>query len=300
MPADRDLTEHYQSFLVDGAFQRAKVDVGFDSALRTLAEARIVIVPSWFGDAAFVADEVGLFDYWGEQVAALKAAGLDVELASTDTEASVASNGAALQDLIRRSARPLCFVSHSKGGLDVLDALIALNAVEREKVRCWIALQAPFAGSPLADLAVENPLIDVIASPVLSSLGGSEVSLHDLTVAERDAYMARHGAEVAVVVRQVPILSFASYLEGVEFRTLMSSVTGEILGWAADQELPNDGLVPLQSAVLPGSAFVVVEGLNHGMTVSGRSLVDDPEERVLLLKLLFHLVLDGVPKLAPI
>ncbi|MBY0338206.1 MAG: hypothetical protein K2X11_16445, partial [Acetobacteraceae bacterium] len=81
---------------------------------------------------------------------------------------------------------------------------------------------------------------------------GSGEGLRDLTVAARAAWMRDHAAEVARVLAQVPVVAVASVARRphplVPFR-----------GWLGRRAGPNDGLVPLSSALLPGARHVVGE-----------------------------------------
>lgn len=62
--------------------------------------------------------------------------------------------------------------------------------------------------------------------------------------------------------------------------------------WMQARGIANDGLVPVPSAVLQGTRYVVLTGLDHADTVADNPVLDDAVERLLLLKALLALALD--------
>lgn len=286
-----DLTAVYQSFVTNDGFDRRRIEHQFAATRASLGAFRILVVPSWLSDTARAAAETGLFDFLGDQIEALRGAGITVEIAATDSEGAIDDNAPVILKQIERSREPVCLISHSKGGLDALEALLRAAPSTVEKVRCWIALQSPFAGSPLADLAADSWLVREAAGQLLPALGGSAQSLTDLTVAERRRYLAENAARIEQVLGRIRVLCYAGQIDDVLPETFPSGIGARILSWAADREVPNDGLVPVKSAILPGTHHVVARGVDHTMTVSDRNPLGD-FDRVLLIKLLLNLVMD--------
>jgi len=295
---DLDLTARYESYLEDGGFDRARVEAAFAKALPLLREMRVLVAPSWLSDTARAASERGLFDYLGDQIETLRRAGIAVEIAATDSEESVAVNGPIILRQIAASDRPLCIISHSKGGLDALDALIRADPETLEKVRCWVALQSPFAGSPTADLAQGNWLVRNAASELLPALGGSAQSLVDLTVAERRRYLGRHAAQIDRLLGRIQVLCYAGRVEDVALESFLAGIGARIIDWASARRLPSDGLVPVESAILPDSHYIVARGVDHAIVVTDRNPLAPPFDRLLLIKLLLSLVL-SLPESPP-
>ncbi len=286
-----DLTPVYEAFIEDGRFDRGRIETRFDETARGLKAMRILVAPSWLSDTAFAAAESGAFDYLGEQLGALRGAGIEVELAATDSEASVAENARIILGQIEKSPEPVCIVSHSKGGLDVLEALAGAKPAVLEKVRCWVALQAPFAGSPMADLAADNVVVRQAAARLLAAMGGSEQSLIDLTVEERRRYLAEQADRIDRALSRIKVLSFASYVEDPGVNGFPANLGAKIMSWAAEREMRSDGLVPVKSAILPHTHYVVARGVDHAMTVSDKNPLTEDLDRVLLIKLLLNMVL---------
>lgn len=108
---------------------------------------------------------------------------------------SVENNAAAILDYLldaRAQRKQVTIVSHSKGGLDTLDALLRAEARDLlgDTVVGWVALQAPFYGSPVAD-----PAPSAINAVLLSALDGNGESLDDLKTEVRETYMATHAVD---------------------------------------------------------------------------------------------------------
>jgi hypothetical protein len=110
----------------------------------------------------------------------------------------------------RAARKQIVIVSHSKGGLDTLDALLRpeASALLGDTVVGWVALQAPFYGSPVAD-----PAPSAINAVLLSALGGNGESLDDLKTAGREAYMAARAVDdpgapdIGDITSAIPVIS---------------------------------------------------------------------------------------------
>ena len=122
-----------------------------------------------------------------------------------DSAESVAHNAAAIIDYLESvNDHDVVIVSHSKGGLDTLHALVTNQAlVDDGPVVGWVALQAPFYGSPVASVAPS------VADQLLIALGGGP-ALSDLSPGVREPYMSSNAAAVAHVASSIPLLSCSS------------------------------------------------------------------------------------------
>ena len=214
-----------------------------------------------------------------------------MEIASVDTEARVADNAAILNQLVAGGERPVCFVSHSKGGLDVLEFLRTADAGARARVACWLALQAPFHGSPIADLAAASKPLRAITDPLSELLGGSGDSLDDLTVVRRSRYMAEHAPTIRDIVTSIPFLAVATRIDTPSFH-LPTLYLRPAFDWQAVRGIANDGLVPVASAIPPGARYVVIADLDHDDTVADNPMLDTANERILLVEALLALTLE--------
>ncbi len=288
----RNVTQEWKEFQYNGTLNAERVDAAYATVLDELRGYKVIVVPSYLSSLLIDAGELGLTDYFRSQVDALKADGIDAEIAPIDTEESVAENGRRLAAFVAASTRSVCIISHSKGGLDTLEFLLHAGSQFRRQVACWVALQTPFGGSPVADLIVSEDWTRGIAEPVLRALGGSGKSIDDLTVDTRKKYMNKYAQYVESIGKFFPIIALTTYLDASETPSLHMAPTHR---WMAGNGIKNDGLVPVSSAILPGARYVVIPGLDHTDTVAGKPFLGNPVDRVLLWKLLFYLVLSDRP-----
>jgi hypothetical protein len=125
-----------------------------------------------------------------------------------DTSASVEHNAAALLSFLRSTDKQVIIVSHSKGSLDTLDALLDAPGLVGTRVIGWVAIQAPFHGSPVAD-STFGPLNGFL----LEALGGNGQSVEDLKTKVRDPYMEANKARIEALTAHIPVISAYSTYE---------------------------------------------------------------------------------------
>lgn len=154
-----------------------------------------------------------------------------------NTSQTVEHNGAAISALLRKTDKKIIFVTHSKGGLDTLEALLGAPDLWGTTVIGWVALQAPFHGSPLAD-----PTPEVINGLLLGALGGNGQSVTDLKTTTRAVYMERHRPQIEKLTATIPVIAayttfessgtvagFATaFADGVFSKELVSEITATV------------------------------------------------------------------------
>ncbi|HBA60526.1 MAG TPA: hypothetical protein DCZ92_06860 [Elusimicrobia bacterium] len=202
--------------------------------------------------------------HFAEQIAWLKSIGAEYELLSMKSESSVQVNAAIISAAIKASDKPVMIVGSSKGGLDVLEALVAEQELA-PKVRGVVMCQIPFLGTPVADYVMEHRGIAGPLSRFLERVGGSIDSMINLTTADRKAYLENNAAAVSSVISAVPIISVATWKDPSE----KDQDTGlrPLRNWMLKQGLKNDGLVTVDSAILPGTDYIKIPGVDHGATI---------------------------------
>jgi len=120
-----------------------------------------------------------------------------------DTQRGVVDNGAAIAGYLRGlKNKRVTILSHSKGGLDTLQALLENRDLWGTTVTGWVALQAPFHGSPVAD-----NIPAALAGPLLSAFGGDQQSLLDLKTQVRGQYMLGRANAIAELTAAIPVTS---------------------------------------------------------------------------------------------
>lgn len=226
---------------------------------------RVLLVYGLLGEVQAALRRLGV-DYMHGVREWLEDQGADVTVVRLPTASSVQDNGVRLAAEILSDPRPALVIAHSKGGLETLAALTSMAA----RARCagFVALQSPFGGSHVADaVAAAKPLAS--ASIALAKLlrTGTGEALRDLTTTTRAAWMAGHARQVEQIVRRVPTICVATELKpaGARGRDRIYLAAAR---WMALQDAgPNDGLVPVASALLPGTRHLLADG-SHIAAVS--------------------------------
>lgn len=259
-----DLSAAYGKYTEDGDLSAGLVDPAFAAIRPQLEGVRVIFVPSWLSDSALPSVSLGnslgymagIYNWLGE-------AGIVAEIADVETEDTVAANAARIADVMADRPGPVCFVTHSKGGLDLLEYLRRAPEPDRDRVRCWIAMQAPFKGSPVADLATDVAGLPEIANVLLRALGGRGESLLDLTTRTRMNYLATHKAGISEVMAQINPVCLATYVADPAASGKPTSWSYPALLWMHEAGVPNDGLVAVRSAVEICPRALILEGLDH-------------------------------------
>ncbi len=198
--------------------------------------------------------------YFSDQEKVLKELGIDFSMVDIDSVMPPEHNAAKVAADIRGSEKPVIIISHSDGGMYALQALVE-NPDLRAKVRGFVALQAPFRGSPIADYIRSSRVLSAAMSKVLGHFGGTIDSLNSLTQGERSGFQGNNQADIEAVISSVSIISLATFKpdEPNKLDTLLEITRNLMLR----RGMENDGLVPTESAILPGTDFVKLSGLDH-------------------------------------
>lgn len=180
-------------------------------------------------------------------------------------------------------------VSHSRGGIDVLQALLddpKLSAPD-SKIAGWISLQAPFHGSRLAS-EFSNLLTDDVNKESIAELGrfmqnvkqlekaGEEVekqapnidllkqTLKVISVEERAPAMVANAAKLkALSATKLPIIAVGTTQPDLKKVPELLEIPRDYL---LKKYGPNDGFLLQGAAKLPGASYVEFEG-DHFSTV---------------------------------
>ena len=232
-----------------------------------LSGRRVLLAYGLAGEAIARLSVVG-FDYMGTQLAWLRACGAKAEVVALPTAAAVEDNATLLAKALTAEAEPCLLLSHSKGGLESLSALLRPGVAAH--CAAFLALQSPFYGSPVADALLHSPGFHGAARRLAQLLRvGSGAGLVDLTSAVRTAWMEERAAQIAALTSLLPVLCVASQVKrdtavGPDRRYLPLAEWLERRGAGA-----NDGLVPVASALLPGARHWVLNASHRALVSSG-------------------------------
>ena len=159
-----------------------------------------------------------------------------------DTQGSVRDNAAAIRDAVLREPEPVVLMGHSKGPLDI-HAALRLHPAMVPRVRAFVSLQAPFAGTPLATDAEARPLVRKLAPD----------SFFEMGYQERRSFLLAHPPS-----SPVPTVALATFTPRARWPL---ETTRRYI--ARRYGVPSDGFVPFADAQIPGARLVALEGVDH-------------------------------------
>jgi hypothetical protein len=253
-------TEAYKS-----AYAKMLDKKSLDKVARQLGAMEVVLVP---GFLAQIIQEVGLpvcgvgpNQYFRRQSEWLGKQSIVNRYLDLEPDA-VQVNAIKVAGTIEDAKSKIVLVTHSKGCLDSLSALVD-HAALRTKVAAWVAIQGPFRGAPMADVIAEPGIAGVTADAALELLGGSGAALEDMRSERRLAYHRDNATKVAAVLRKTPTICYGSYMVKQTCLSPLNQI-GKLAGAPK-----NDGLVSPDSALLKGALRVVEADVDHGMPVLG-------------------------------
>ena len=221
------------------------------------------VVPAEAGDYVWLLVP-GLFSntypqYMKGNVDALRDLGLRFREVDLTPEESVLSGAEVVREVILSESaegQQAVILGHSKGGVDAAAAL-ALYPETRPRVRAFVAIQAPYAGSPIASDLTNGPGAGETAAAFVRLLGNQPEAASELSYQARRAFIAQHPYP-----SEVPTLSLAT--SRVDWRSIVW-MTGS---YVRDQYgMESDGLVVPVDAVLPGSQAIFLDDMDHAEVV---------------------------------
>jgi triacylglycerol esterase/lipase EstA (alpha/beta hydrolase family) len=243
------------------------------SALSTrLADKQFVLVRGFLTDLLDRADVM-----MADQRRAVEALQCRVYKPRFDSEQPPSVNAVAIAETVRsipwRTGRDVILITHSKGSVDTLTALVEHPAMG-DRIAGWISIQGAVHGSPVADrLAGPAGLeVSLLSMTVQHIFRGSVEALRALQTGERERYLVENTAQIANIVRRIPTLAYGSAARMA--RSTLRKVTTRFF-----RDGFNDGLVSMQHTVIPGAAIVQeVDGPDHGDAVTAVPL--QPFDRI--------------------
>ena len=239
-----DVTQQFRELL-------ERVRAGEDVVPEEASRYVWLLVPGLFSD---------LYpNYMKGNVTALRDLGLRYREVDLTPEQSLESGARELQKVIMdatASGEQVVILAHSKGGVDTAAAL-TLYPELRSRVRAFVALQTPYAGSPVASDLSNCPAMGDIAAGMLGIFGENPQAALDLTYETRREFLSEHPYP-----KSVATLCLAT--SRVDLRSIVSS-TGFYVRNKYGVE--SDGLVVPADAVIPGSRVIYLNDMDHAEAV---------------------------------
>lgn len=198
-------------------------------------------------------------------------------------ERTMAENARAITEYLLRSPRPVLLITHSKGAVDVLEALVRSREA-RAKVRGWFSIQSATGGTILADVLSRGwtrPLVETF----LRGYGGSIEALEDLRQETRLAYLRQNLAAVEEVAREVRIVAMSTRKGHLDLPPDLRTLVSLFDPYYFRDE--SDGMISLRNSMIPGAPYVYLDGVDHGETTQYGGRMDRPR----LLHVMLHMLL---------
>lgn len=265
-------------------------DVILNSAvLENLKDAEIVLIPGIVAESFIWEDHRSpldfsiLFkDYFGAQLSHYKKLGIAVtrlKASSKSVKETIQQIDDKMSELQSKNKKAI-FVTHSLGGLALLDWMMAQPKSTLETIRSIVFLQAPFFGSPVASVYFENPYYArTILGPIVPFFNTSEETIKYLSIEERQRMMAAYEWRLKDVLSGISVVTMSGVsLNGRSLFRPSLNIIGHgcvtfILNKCRTKEIfegpfdDSDGMVPFNNSKLEDYDFVKIPNVDHGETV---------------------------------
>ena len=192
---------------------------------------------------------------------------INFQLSKASSEQLISINARCLRDQILQATDQITIITHSKGGIDLLETLRLYPEV-KTKIRRIVCLQAPFYGSPVADLLTDKWWGKLFCYFSLFILRGHHRCLHEIRTDVRSEYMQSFDAMECF--RGIDTTLVGAHKEK-EVGKIFDTCLFPFRNWMSKKGLKSDGLVPLEStqiATIQGKYF---ENLDHASAVVVRT-----------------------------
>jgi hypothetical protein len=205
-----------------------------------------------------------------QQIMLLASLKIDYQILKLESENSPFKNALPIIAAIEASPLPVIIYSHSKGGLDVLEAIRQRPSLIF-KIHGWASIQSPFWGAPVASGFNNDDVLSGSSKKIFEWMGGDAGGMTSLTQEERNSYMNTSEIKnlLLEINRKINFINFASFKTntfGIDtplelFRNYTDRLAGK-----------NDGVVPLSSALMIDHGidinYIVEAEVDHLMTMT--------------------------------
>lgn len=268
------------------------------SEVQVLQNYNVLVVPGVLAES-FISDSANqiklnfLFeDGFGEQLNLLERLNIEHQFLDLETENGPKENAKSIIAAIEKSTKPVLIYSHSKGGLDTLEAIRQRPDI-LTKIYGWVSVQSPFWGAPVASGFDKNLIFRDSGHRIFEWMGGSASGMNSLTIADRETYM--NSVEIKNLIleikHKIKFINFGSFKKN---RLGIDTPLELFRNYTQNNAGANDGVVPLHSALMKDHGHnvdYIIEGeVDHLMTMTKYRLdnvsYDQQLHTLALLKLL--------------
>lgn len=203
--------------------------------------------------------------YFIDQMEYLGMKGIDYSIQPIHTEETIEKNATIIYKNVHKQ-KDLTAFCHSKGGIDLLHALITYPDIRRSFKKI-IFMQCPFYGTPLADTALAGPASIFLTKILIKSLfNGNLKSVIELSEAYRKEYMAKNKIIINEALDGIDVICIGSnkMAEPGRFDSILK-IPRDFM--KLKYNVPNDGMIPTNSAFIPGIKSFKYNNLDHASAV---------------------------------
>lgn len=257
--------------------------------VESLKNAEIILIPGivsetfiWDDHRSPVDFSILFKDYFGAQLSHYKKLGLSVTRlkgSSKSVKETIQQIDEKIKELSSKNKKAV-FVTHSLGGLALLDWMMEQPKGTLSTIRSIVFLQAPFFGSPMATVYFKNPYYArTILGPVVPFINASEETIKYLSLEERQKMMANYESRLKEVFSGISLVTMSGVsINGTSiFRPSLNIIAHGcvtyVLSKCRSKEIfagphdDSDGMVPFNNSKLEDYDFVRIENVDHGETV---------------------------------
>lgn len=203
--------------------------------------------------------------YFIDQMEYLDRRDVPYSILPVHTEGSIEVNARTIYEELQDKENVVAF-GHSKGGVDLLHALIRYPEL-RSKFRKIVFMQCPFYGTPLADFALQSEAGTLATKGLFRILLRGDIdAIKELSQKERSIYMLNHASSIQEIISLIEIecIGSAKLPERGRFDSILK-IPRDFIQYKF--KLPNDGMIPMESALIKGSKTRVYNDLDHASAV---------------------------------
>lgn len=255
--------------------------------LNQLKKLEIILVPGILSEAFNLEDDRGIFDftfltssYFDSQLKLLtkkyQLKAIKIKASSKNVSETTETIAKRIE-LARENNTKVILITHSLGGLALMDYLLQSPQENLDFIEGIIFLQVPFYGSPIATVFLDNPYhADKWLRPVLPFFHTSMETIHYLSLETRELYMNDHVRQFESIISSIPTLTMSGVTnndrtlfrpavdvmkEGCIKNLKKKCLTPILFKGPYDE---SDGMVNLNSSRLDFIDSIVVDGQDHG------------------------------------
>lgn len=261
---------------LSASYIKLKSDNFSEASLKEVRNYKVLLIPGVLAQS-FVSDSNNqikmkfLFEEaFKEQTEILTKLKIEFEFVDLETENSPEVNAQIIANVIVDSPKKVLIYSHSKGGIDTLEALRQYPLLIN-KIRGWVSVQTPFWGAPVASGLSKNILIKDSSENIFKWMGGDAKGMSSLTINDRVKYM--EDSEIVKLLSEInqktKFINFATY----KTNTFGIDTSMELFrNYTTKKAGRNDGVVPVRSAIMKEHGidvdYIVEPEVDHLMTMT--------------------------------